>query len=284
MALVLLEGLDRTGKSTVAAYFETLGFEKIHMSAPAKGTTPDQYMQEMMDLLQTAATKDIVLDRTHYGELVWPQIYGRKPLLDEEMIDVLREIEDAVGVQRLWMTDDNLSAHWQRCVDNKEPLDKAQFTRARGLYSSMAQKYGFEKVTLQTFLKQFPDAKAIVDQQSASALETKTLQVTLSGDTTTVTEVDTKGKPNDTTQVKYPGKTPQQHKLEVANAINDIMSKRILKTKGSVYDDIENELRHFLNMKLGKLLGGESNELSLTPEEIRFYKAMYKRANDKGAN
>lgn len=285
MALVLLEGLDRTGKSTVAAYFETLGFEKIHMSAPAKGTTPDQYMQEMMDLLQTAATKDIVLDRTHYGELVWPQIYGRKPLLDEEMIDVLREIEDAVGVQRLWMTDDNLSAHWQRCVDNKEPLDKAQFTRARGLYSSMAQKYGFEKVTLQTFLKQFPDAQAIVDQQSASALETKTLQVTTSGDATTVVEVDTKGKPNDTTHIKYPpGKTPQQHKLEVANAINDIMSKRILKTKGSVYDDIENELRHFLNMKLGKLLGGESNELSLTPEEIRFYKAMYKRANDKGAN
>ena len=281
MALVLLEGLDRTGKSTVAAYFETLGFEKIHMSAPPKGTTPDQYMQEMADLLQTAATRDIVLDRTHYGELIWPQIYGRKPLLDEEMIDALREIEDSVGVQRIWMTDDDLKAHWQRCVDNKEPLDKAQFTRARGLYSSMAQKYGFEKVTLQTFIKQFPDAQAIVDQQNANNLETKTLQVT-NGVTT---EVELPATPVSSTSAKYPGKTPQQHKLEVANAINDIMSKRILKTKGLVYDDIENELRHFLNTKLGKLLGGEVNELSLTPEEIKFYKAMYKRAmSDKGVN
>jgi hypothetical protein len=33
------------------------------------------------------------------------------------------------------MTDDDLKAHWQRCIDNKEPLDKAQFTRARGLFS-----------------------------------------------------------------------------------------------------------------------------------------------------
>ena len=283
MALVLLEGLDRTGKSTVAAYFETLGFEKIHMSAPAKGTTADQYMQEMVELISSAATKDIVLDRTHYGELVWPQIYGRKALLDEEMIDAIREIEDSVGVQRLWMTDDDLKAHWQRCVDNKEPLDKAQFTRARGLYSSVAAKYGFEKVTLQTFLKQFPDAQAIVDAQKGSALETKTMQVTSSGGQTTITEVDT-SETVSSTAAKYPTKSPQQHKLEVANAINDVMSKRILKTKGNVYDDIENEIRHFLNTKLGKLLGGETNELSFTPDEIKFYKTMYKRANDKGAN
>jgi hypothetical protein len=278
MALVLLEGLDRTGKSTVAAYFETLGFESIHLSAPAKGISSDDYLQQMIDLLSQGAHKDIVLDRTHYGELIWPQVYGRKALLDEEQIDILREVEDSVGVQRIWMTDDNLTAHWQRCVDNKEPLDKAQFTRARGLYSSMAQKYGFEKVTLQTFVKQFPDAQSIIDQNKASELESKTLQVTTSGSNTTVTEADTT-KPISSTNSKYPSKTPQQHKLEVANAINEILSKRILKTKNSVYDDIENELRNFLNTKLGKLLGGsDSNELQLTQDEIKFYKAMYKKA------
>lgn len=287
MALVLLEGLDRTGKSTVAEYFETLGFELHHMSAPPKGTTSDQYMQDMIDLISSAANKDMVLDRTHYGELVWPQIYGRKSLLSEEDIDALREIEDSVGVQRIWMTDDDLKAHWQRCVDNKEPLDKAQFTRARGLYSSMAQKYGFEKVTLQTFVKQFPDAQNIIDGRKAKDLETQTLQV--SGPNAesefTQTKVDTASVPVSSTASKYPtGKTEQQHKLEIANAINDIMSKRILKQKNSVYDDIENELRHFLNVKLGKLLGGDTGELSLTKEEIKFYKEMYKRAKDKGVS
>jgi len=282
MALVLLEGLDRTGKSTVASYFETLGFELIHMSAPPKGTTSDQYLQEMVDLISSAAVKDIVLDRTHYGELVWPQVYGtpqspRKALLSEDDFDILREIEDTVGVQRLWMTDDDLKGHWQRCLDNKEPLDKAQFTRARALFSSVAQKYGFEKVTLQTFVKQFPDAQELIDKQTASNLETKTLTVT--------NGVTTETKPGEvisTTNIKYPSKSPEQHKLEVANAINDILSKRILKTKSLIYDDIENEMRLFLNTKLGKLLGGGSSETSLNSEEIKFYKEMYKRALTKG--
>jgi len=282
MALVLLEGLDRTGKSTVASYFETLGFEIIHLSAPAKGTTSDQYLQEMADLITSAANKDIVLDRTHYGELIWPEIYGRKSLLDEESIDVLREIEDSVGVQRIWMTDNSIEAHWKRCVDNKEPLTKVQFTRARALYSTMAHKYGFEPITLQSFVNKFPDAKEIMEQQNAAILEQKTLQVTVSGDNITTTEVDI-NKTIDTTKIKYPGKTPEQHKLEVANVINDILSKPILKGKNPVYLDLENEIRLFLNSKLGKLLGGSSSELSLNSDEVKFYKEMYKRAIDKGA-
>lgn len=283
MALVILEGLDRTGKSTVAKYFETLGFEKIHMSAPPKGTTSDQYLQEIIDLVSSASTRDIVLDRSHYGELVWPQIYNRKALLTEDDIEAIREVEQSVGVQRIWMTDDDLKGHWQRCVDNKEPLDKAQFTRARGLFSSMAQQYDFEKVTLQTFTKQFPDIQKIIDDGKTEQLENRTLQVTSSGGQSTTTEVDLSGAPVSSTSTKYPGKSPEQHKLEVANAINEILSKKILKTKNQVYDDIEAEMRHFLNTKLGKLLGGTtSSELSLTQEEIKFYKLMYKRANDKG--
>ena len=283
MALVLLEGLDRTGKSTVASYFETLGFERVHLSAPPKGTTSDDYLQQMVDLLSTAATKDIVMDRTHYGELVWPQVYSnpqkpRKALLDEEQIDILREIEDSVGVQRIWMTDNAIDAHWKRCVENNEPLDKSQFTRARALFSSMAHKYGFEPITLPQFLAKFPDAKEHADQQTAEALEQKTLQKTVTDDKT---EEVVETKPVAT--AKKSGKSPEQHKLEVANVINDILSKPILKGKTSVYADLENEIRAFLNSKLGRLLGGGSSELSLTPEEVRFYKEMYKRAIDKGA-
>ena len=283
MALVLLEGLDRTGKSTVASYFETLGFEKIHLSAPPKGTTSDQYFQDMADLLSSAANKDIVLDRTHYGELVWPEVYGRKSLLDEEMIDALRDIENAVGVQRVWMTDNAIEAHWKRCVDNKEPLNKVQFTRARALFSTIAHKYGFEPITLQQFVTKYPDAKDIMEQLNAQALEAKTFLITGSGDKQVVTEINTTQEPISSTASKYPQKTPEQHKLEVANVINDILSKPILKGKNTIYSDLENEIRSFLNTKLGKLLGGGSSETLLNPEEIRFYKEMYKRAIDKGA-
>lgn len=287
MSLINIEGLDRTGKSTVAKYFETLGFQIIHFNAPSQGTTPDEYLQQTIDLISSASIKDIVLDRGPYGELIWPQIFGRKSLLSEDDIDAIREVEESVGVQRIWMTDDNLNAHWQRCVDNKEPLDKGQFARARGLYSSMAAKYGFEKVTLQTFTKQFPDIQAIIDKEQAKSLETKTYQTLGPGTdgSYTTTEIDISQQTNSSTNAKHiAGKSPEQHKLEVANAINDILSKRILKVKGTIYDDIENEVRHFLNSKLGKLLGGgNSTETSFTQDEIKFYKTMFKKAT-KGEN
>jgi len=280
MALILLEGLDRTGKSTVAAYYESLGYDLVHLSAPPKGTSSDDYMQQMLDLVSSAAYRDLVLDRTAYGEYVWPEIYGRQPLLSEDQLDALAEVEDTVGVTRIIMYDSDLEAHWKRCVDNKEPLTKPQFSRARGLYSQMARKYNFEMVTLPKFLEKFPDAKDFAQ------MESKTVVVQGSGDNTTTTEVDLSGPPNDSTQAKYPqsNKTPEQIKLERANVINDILSKRILKSKGLVYDELENDIRDFLNSKLGKLLGGNSKDTSLSAEEVKFFKALYKNAlnNNKG--
>lgn len=270
MSLVLLEGLDRTGKSTVAAYYESLGYEKIHLTAPPKelfqpGYTGPSYLDMMVDLLQEASTKDVVMDRSHYGELVWPEIFGRKSLLSEEDIEVLRELEDAVGVTRIMMHDTNLEAHWKRCVDNKEPINKQQFSRARGLYSQIAMKYGFELMTLPNFIKKFPDAQDFVVQQApAPSIESTSKDV------------------SEAVTVTVPSTTKEQQKLMEANAINDIMSKRILKGKGQAFDQLENDIRNFLNSKLAKLLGGSDNEPKLTKQEVEFFKLMYKKALQKG--
>jgi hypothetical protein len=277
MSLVILEGLDRTGKSTVAAYFKSLGYEVIHMSSPPKGITSDEYFQEMVDLVSSAAARDICLDRSHYGELLWPIIFGREPLLSEENIEAIREIEDTVGVTRIWMYDPDVEAHWKRCVENKEPLDKAQFVKARSLYSRLAHKYGFEPVTLQQFLKKFPDAEKYLNQDLAKTDKETINDKKKDAETVETETFNSSNKPLST-------KTPEQLKLEKANAINDILSKRILRLKGPIYDELEDEVRNFLNEKLGKLLGGSSKELSFTQEEIKFYKEMYKRVIEKGDN
>jgi len=78
MSLIILEGIDRTGKTSVAQMFEKQGFELLHISAPPKDTTPDQYVGEWVDLLTGIQGRNVVLDRSHYGELVWPQIYNRR--------------------------------------------------------------------------------------------------------------------------------------------------------------------------------------------------------------
>lgn len=268
MALLILEGLDRTGKSSIASYYQSLGYKVIHQSAPTKGITRDEFLQDQLDIITSAASQDVVLDRSYYGEaFIWPNVYGRTPLINEDDIEILKEVEDSVGVRRILMYDSNLEAHWKRCVDNKEPLTKVQFSRARAAYSQMASTYGFELVTLQNFIKQFPDAEEFCNSLPQETVETKEplpIVESIAEDGSKVYQL-----------------TAEQKKLERANAINDILSKRILKAKNGIYDELENDIRSFLNTKLGKLFGSGTQELLLTPEETKFFKMMYKRAIEK---
>lgn len=271
MALIVCEGLDRTGKTTVARYFESLGYRNIHMSAPGKNQTADSYFQDMVDIVTMAATQDIFLDRSYYGELIWPSIYGRKSLLSDEDVTYLRELEQSADTKHILMYDTEVEAHWKRCLEENEPLNKVQFTRARALYSQMASKYDFEMITLPQFLKEYPDAVKFNDSK-----------LNLNKDNTSSIK-DEASQLQDAVLLK----TPEQLKLEKANAINEILSKRLLKLKGQIYDDLENEIRGFLNSKLSQLLGGtpDKTELRLSHDEIKFYKAMYARAlSDKIKN
>jgi len=230
MALIILEGLDRTGKSSVAQMFVAQGYELIHMSAPDKemskqGYEGPTYLEQMVEMLSAFGGHNVVLDRSHYGELVWPQVYGRPSLLSEEDVEYLREIEANLDVTRILMHDPNNEAHWQRCVENNEPLTKPQFVKARSLFSSMADKYGFERKTL----KDFPDAVQPLPVSQPKA------PVQVPVDTTR-----SERENGSTSTPVTPGsnKTKEQLKLERANIINEVLSKRIIKGKGPMYDDV----------------------------------------------
>ena len=276
MSLVLLEGLDRVGKSTVAEFFQSKGYELVHLSAPKASdfNAGYTYLDSMVDLLQRGALNDLVIDRTHYGELIWPQIYNRKPLLTSDDFEILREIEESIGVKRILMHDPNTEAHWQRCVDNNEPLTKAQFTRARSMYSTMGQKYGFESITLPNFAKEFGLDYEITETTSKQSQPVVQHQ-------TPSDAIDQAGSAQAKSQ--SPGSTDQRRLLEKANAINDVLAlSRILKNKGPLYDDLESDIRTFLNGKLAAVFGQpESSVLSLTQEEVVFFKAMFKRVKEK---
>lgn len=255
MSLIILEGLDRTGKSSVAAHFQAKGFELVHQSAPEKGTTADLFLEEQMQLISRASSQDIVLDRSYYGELVWPEIYGRESLLSEESIEALRELEESVGVTRILMIDPNIEAHWKRCVDNKEPLTKPQFVRARTLFSAMADKYSFERKTIHNF------PEIVVAQPEVKVTESS--QVVIAAPVQKLTN--------------------EQLKLETANAINDILGKRIIKQKGQIYDKIEINLRTFLNTELGKILGTktENTQSQFSGEEVELLRFFCKKLKEK---
>lgn len=284
MSLIILEGLDRTGKSTVAEYFEGQGFEVIHMSAPDKAMHQKDYigpsyLDLMVEMLTSIGGRNVVLDRSHYGELVWPQVYGRKPLLDDDDMEILHEIETSMGASRILMHDPNSEAHWQRCVDNNEPLTKTQFVKTRSLYSNMADKYGFERKTL----KDFPDAAQPLPALPPEALNKSKDDTSKKLAANEGSDQAAHGNSGSTELTK----TKEQLKLERANVINEVLSKRILKGRGNAYDEIEKSLRHFLNTELGKILGTStavSNAAAgLTTEEVDLLKFFCKTLNDKGA-
>lgn len=247
MALIILEGVDRSGKSTVAEYYKEQGWEVVHQSAPPKEMTRDLYLESQMQLISEASLKKIVLDRSYYGELVWPQVYSRQSLLDEEGLEILRETEEIVGTTRFLMVDSDIEAHWQRCVAAKEPLTRAQFAKAYSLYKQMAHTYGFERRTLSSFPipSESKEMPAVTNEKQQQESKPKLV------------------------------KTAEQTKLEVANAINDILSKRILKQKGPIFDQLEDNIRNFLNTELGKIFNGNDKHPSLSPfsrEEVELLK------------
>ena len=264
MALICLEGVDRSGKSTVADWYSKQGFEVVHLSAPDKkytqpGYSGPSYFEDYVDILMSFNNKDVVFDRSWLGEILWPQIYGRLSLLSEEDVQSIIEIENSIGVERILMHDPDREAHWKRCVDNNEPLNRSQFLKARVLYERLAKHYGFEKKCLEDF-SQFKERQA---QKLATAAmeETAVTNIVESG---TVRSV----------------KTKEQLKLEKANAINDILSKRIIKGKGDTFDLIEQEIRSFLNTKLGTIFGNDSVE-NFSNDDVFILKAFIKRLKEK---
>jgi hypothetical protein len=282
MTWLIIEGLDRTGKSTIAELYRAKNFDILHFSAPDKKFTdpkytgPD-YLSTLIELLVSLSGKDVVFDRSWYGELVWPQIYGRRPLLTKDDIDILREIEDQNDPTRIIMHDPDIRAHWQRCIDNNEPLDPSQFNSARELFGEIAKEYAFE------FRTRFdiPDTQEIGREGD---MDTKNYNSGLRSSSNdeliipTNIEQDADNSLRSKNTIDLYGMTNEQKKLAEANAINHILSKPIIKAKGDFYDSIELKLRCFLNNELANLLGtNQSQSQGLTSEEVQFLKILINR-------
>jgi hypothetical protein len=266
MTWIITEGVDRSGKSTLAKKYEEKGYEYIHFSAPDRkyyepGYTGPSYLDDIITLLVEKSGQNVVFDRSWYGEAcIWPFIYRRTPLLNSEDIDILMEIENQNDTQRILMYDENIEEHWRRCVENKEPLKRTDFNSANQLYNDMASRYNFKKVTfndIDNILNIKKEEERVEENPSEKASEHQS-------------------------PLKELEQTPEQQKLQQANVINDILSSRIIRKKGSSYDVVESKLRGFLREELSVLLGtSSSKENPFSQDEIKILKALINRVVSK---
>lgn len=284
MAWIILDGLDRSGKSTLAKLYENQGYKLVHLSAPNKkytapGYSGPSYLDEMLDLYMKYNAVDTVFDRSVYGELVWPLVYGRKAQLDEDAFEILKEIESNNETEYYLMYDSNVEAHWKRCVDNKEPLNRNQFNQAGLLFDRLATKHGFTKIQLQEAVNGTANCvvPVMTDAEKKKFDDSMKNVITVQNSTSTVVI-------NSDDVALKATKSPEQLKLEKANAINDVLSKRILKQKGAQYDNIENDIRDFLTGRLSTIMGGGTSSSSLSKEEIEILKVYCQQIKKKMEN
>lgn len=282
MTWMIIEGVDRSGKSTLAKHYESLGYKYIHFSAPDKkfytpGYTGPSYLDSIIETILPLSGQDVIFDRSWYGETIWPNVYNRQPLLSEDDLDILREIESQNSTFRILMSPKDVSAHWQRCVDNKEKLTKSEFDAARSLYLNMSEKYNFNLYSLEDF-------SSIKETLTANAV----LSIEEQNEPQQSQDLD-KQKHNILTLNNKNNMTPEQLKLQQANAVNEILSSRIIKKKGTEFDLIEAKIREFLNQELAMLLGTNSphhkaqTALPFSDEEVNLLKAVASRLKNKRA-
>lgn len=298
MSWILLEGLDRSGKSSLAKHYESQGYKVVHMSAPNKkyfreDYSGESYLEEVVRMYSMYDGQNVVFDRTIYGELIWPNIYGRLSLLNEEDIEYLSQIERNNEVQKILMFDSNTEAHWQRCVDNQEPLTRQQFGRANVFYERLVNDYGFVKKEL----PDFPEIGVPRTGPNESSGESdmgrdvgSSSEHAGNDDTSGSTNKDSKvgrgnsdkvGNVESSSSVLRDSEASIEEKLARANAIRSLLQGKIVKKKGSIYDDLDEAIRGFLQRELDSIFAPELPAEELSSDEVLILKQMAKRVLDK---
>jgi thymidylate kinase len=283
MSWIILEGLDKTGKSTVSEAYQKQGYKVHHMSAPSKEYTKDgyvgpSYLDELVELYIQYDGENVIFDRSPYGELVWPTVYGRTQLLMDEDFEILKDFEDKNQAQRILMVDPDQKAHWQRCVDNNEPINSHQFRQASILFNRLAHSHTFIPRELNDFKDIIGEAETGTDDSTSEDVVNKSEEIVETKPTNdnTTDQVDNRPK---TEEVLEKSNDPIV-RLEKANAINKVLSSKIIKTKGAVFEDLENEVRNFLKSRLGILLG-EEKEDNFSKEEIEILKVFVNQLKNR---
>jgi len=287
MAIIQLEGVDRSGKSTIANLYKKQGYEVVHMSAPDKkytepGYTGPSFLDDLIEMYLSFLGKDVVVDRTEYGEAyVWPTIFNRKSLLDEEDIVVLEDLLNTMDVQRFLLSPKDRDAHWKRCVDNKESINRRQFDTAHQVYDRLAKEHNFVKTTMDEMLKQIV-VKNNVDKSNdttdAGTTEESTNIVDLETDTNGNLCITTTDVESNTASVLSAESTDT---LQRANAINTILQKKIITKKGDAYEKIDTEIRDFLQKQLDSIFNVSDLDLEFSNEEKQILKVFCNRLQDK---
>lgn len=154
MSLIIIEGVDRTGKSTLAQKlvdrFSEAGdrhVQLLHFGPPQQGAL-SEYLQPLLDY--DPRVDDVVCDRFHLGELVWPHFFDRPPRITTSERGLIELFLHSRGAVLVHCTRDILGLRQAfREADPPEPLPESRIFEALEKFKEVSQECAFPVVDYQ---------------------------------------------------------------------------------------------------------------------------------------
>ena len=144
MTLIMIEGIDRCGKTTAAELLKESGFEVIHFSAPSKHLSNADYFASIIREALATYNRNIVWDRTHWGEAVWPIVFHRNPKLTMSQLrlidEILENLHSKDEVHRFYFHDPDIDALKARLRLFKEDLNESLLEFTMMVYQDFVVK------------------------------------------------------------------------------------------------------------------------------------------------
>lgn len=123
--LVIIEGVDGVGKTTVAEALQGLtDGELLHASQP-KGDWQDEYILPLDGYHPTMGGRHIICDRWHLGEMVYGPLYRGEVMYDSNQFILIETILLAYGAVQVYMTEDKRTV-MERWDDRGESFLKVE--------------------------------------------------------------------------------------------------------------------------------------------------------------
>lgn len=135
MSIIVIEGADGTGKTTLAGVLEKRGFEYRHQGPPLNGVN---LFQHYADELLSCRGKKVVMDRLHVGELIYGPVMRGKSLITVEELRLLNRLLFGLGGKVIFCDTDDavIERNWlrrrgQEYLDDADKLYEVMFQYRR---------------------------------------------------------------------------------------------------------------------------------------------------------
>lgn len=129
--LIILEGADGVGKTTVAAgLMNLLGDARLLHASQPKADWVTEYVTPLVDYQPNnghgvpGSPSHIVCDRWHWGEVIYGPLYRNASILDEDGMLYMNAFLNSKGavIVHMWNTEDTLLQRWsERGEDFLQP-------------------------------------------------------------------------------------------------------------------------------------------------------------------